>query len=64
MSGCLILLLALLGYLALDFVFSAGLIWIICWAFNLVWNWKAVIGVWVLLVLISGKFHTTVTKDE
>lgn len=64
MIGCLIILLALVGYMALDFAISMGLIWLLCWAFNLVWNWKAVIGVWLLLLLISGKRHTTITKDE
>jgi len=64
MVGCLFIILVVLGYITLDFAISAGLIWVICWAFDLFFNWKAVIGVWILLILISSRFNAKVEREK
>ena len=48
--------------LAVSFFGTAGLVWVICWAFGLSWNWKIALGVWAALCLISGAVKTTVSR--
>lgn len=57
-----IVLLTLIAILAVSFLCTAGLVWIVCWAFSLMWNWKVAIGIWAALFLISGSLKTTVTR--
>ncbi len=52
MSVLLIIGIILLALVA-SFLLVAGLMWIICWAFSLIFSWKLVIGVWAILVLLS-----------
>ena len=65
--GLLLVLLVLLIIaivLALDFFICAGLVWVICWAFGLVFTWKIAIGVWVITLLLSGIFKATVNINK
>lgn len=48
--------------LAISFFGTAGLVWVVCWAFGLSWSWKIALGVWAVLCLISGAVKTTVSK--
>lgn len=48
--------------LAISFFCTAGLVWVVCWAFGLTWSWKIALGVWAALCLISGAVKTTVSK--
>lgn len=49
--------------LAISFFSTAGLVWVVCWAFGLLWSWKIALGVWAALCLISCAVKTTVSKE-
>lgn len=49
----IVMFLALLVILTVDFLITAGLVWIICWAFSIAFSWKIVIGVVAIQMLIS-----------
>jgi len=47
--------------IAVSFFATAGLLWVICWAFNLAWwSWKISLGVWVALLILSSTFKVVV----
>ena len=48
--------------LAISFFGTAGLVWVVCWAFGLSWSWKIALGVWAALCLISGAVKTTASR--
>lgn len=60
----LIVVLIGLGLVGLSFLFSAGIIWLICWAFSLTFTWKAAFGFWLLLLLVSGVFKANVKVEK
>ena len=40
---------------AVSFFATAGVLWVINWAFGLsFWNWRTCIGVWLALMLLTG----------
>ena len=44
--------------MAISFFGTAGVLWLICWAFNWSWwSWRACFGVWLALDLVAGIFH-------
>ena len=45
--------------LAISFFGTAGLVWLVCWAFKWTWSWKISLGVWALSCLVSGAVKTT-----
>ncbi len=47
----------------LSFLISAGLIWVVCWAFGFAWSWKLAVGLWVVMLLVSSavKAHNSRT---
>jgi len=47
----------------LSFLISAGLIWVVCWAFGFAWSWKLALGLWVVMLLVSSavKAHNSRT---
>lgn len=49
--------------MAASLIVTAGLVWLVCWAFNLLWSWKIAIGVWALIFLLSAIFKSTVHKE-
>lgn len=53
-----------LGLVGLSFLFNAGIIWLICWAFNLIFSWKAAFGLWLLLLLVSSFFKVDVKVEK
>lgn len=55
-------ILAVIAVLAIDFLITAGAIWVICWAFGLSWSWKFAIGVWLVMALISAAVKARVEK--
>lgn len=59
----LIAILIIAIYLAISFFSTAGIVWVVCWAFGLLWSWKIALGVWAALCLISGAVKTTVSKE-
>lgn len=49
-----VILLLLLSYFA-----TAGIIWLMCWAFSWTWwSWKACFGIWLLMFLLSSTFKS------
>lgn len=51
----------LLFVLALGFLFTAGLVWVACWALALVgvvvvWSWELSFVVWILVGIIRALF--------
>lgn len=51
----------LLLVLALDFLITAGLVWVACWALALVgvivvWSWKLSFVIWILEMIIRILF--------
>lgn len=38
----------------LSFAITSGVLWLICWAFGLVFSWKIAFGVWLVLLLLSS----------
>lgn len=45
--------------LAISFFGTAGLVWLVCWAFKWTWSWKISVGVWAALILVSGAVKST-----
>lgn len=54
--GCLFCLILYAVIAAISFVATAGITFLICACFSLVWSWKIVIGVWLTLWLLGGIF--------
>lgn len=44
--------------LAISYLATAGLVWLVCWAFKWPWSWKISLGVWALIYLVSSVFKT------
>lgn len=44
--------------LGLDFLLTAGILRIICWAFNWAWSWKISIGIWCLEMFVLSILRT------
>ena len=42
--------------LAVDFLLSALLVKMVCWAFGLQFAWKYVVGIWAILLLVRSIF--------
>lgn len=61
--GCLLAVLLLLITCAVSFLITAGIVWVICWAFGFLFTWKLVIGIWAVLFLLRTVFNVTVKKD-
>ena len=56
--------------LGIDFLFSAGLVWLLCWllpalgitaigTFVIVFSWKLALVVWIILALLSTIFPSS-----
>lgn len=58
----LLALLVLVVY-AVSFFVTAGILWLICWAFALTFTWKIAIGIWLVLILARSVFQVTVKKN-
>lgn len=65
MFTALFLVLVCLG---IDFLFSAGLVWLFCWllpaigiasigSFAIVFSWKLVLVIWLIVVILHSIFH-------
>lgn len=50
--------------LALSFFGTAGLVWLVCWAFGLAWSWKIAIGVWAVICLVSSAVKSTIHTNK
>ena len=49
----------LVAVCAISFFAVAGILYGICWAFNLTfWSWKASFGIWLAMFLLSSVFSS------
>lgn len=53
--GILLTAIVLLG---LDFLLTAEVLRIICWAFNWAWSWKISIGIWFIEMFVLSILRT------
>lgn len=51
--GCLFCLIIYAVVAAISFAVTAGLTFLICACFSVVWSWKIAIGVWLALCLLG-----------
>lgn len=59
-GGAIILMVIMtIGLLALSFFVTAGIVWLICWAFSLTFSWKIAFGIWLVLVILRSIFKNT-----
>ena len=58
----LIIILCLFTFAAIGLLVVGDLMWLICWAFSLVWSWKLVIGVWAVVMLVSCAVKSSNSK--
>lgn len=60
-----------LALVAFDFLFSAGLVWLLCWllpaigiisigSFVIAFSWKLVLVVWLIVAILRSIFRVTV----
>ena len=60
-----------LALAAFDFLFSAGLVWLLCWllpaigivsigSFVIAFSWKLVLVVWLIVAILRSIFRITV----
>ena len=70
MFTALFLVLVCLG---IDFLFSAGLVWLLCWllpmigiasigSIAIVFSWKLALVIWLIIALLRSIFSITVKK--
>lgn len=63
--------LLILVCLGIDFLFSAGLVWLLCWllpaigvatigSFVIAFSWKLVLVVWLIVAILRSIFRVTV----
>ena len=63
--------LLILVCLGIDFLFSAGLVWLLCWllpaigvtaigSFVITFSWKLVLVIWLILAILLSIFRVTV----
>lgn len=61
-------LLAFLVFLlvcAVSFFATAGVLWVINWAFGLsFWNWRTCIGIWLALILLTGSIKAQMKVER
>lgn len=64
-------ILMILVCLGIDFLFSAGLVWLLCWllpaigivsigSFIITFSWKLVLVVWLIIAILRSIFRVTV----
>lgn len=54
----LVTLVLLLTVFGINFLISAGVMWLICLCFGLTFSWRIVLGIWLVLVLLSWFFKS------
>lgn len=56
-------ILVMLLFMGISLGVFAGTAWLICWAFSLTFNWKIVIGCWLVFLLLKSIFSVTVNNN-
>jgi len=52
----LFIILLFIFFMALSFLFVSGLVYIVCWGFNLTFTWKLAFGVYAVILLLKMVF--------
>ena len=55
--GCLIIMGFILAIASLEFLFTAGIIYLITWCFGLAFSWKIAFGIWLVMLLLTSIFR-------
>ena len=64
-GNILLFLLFFLIVLAVSFFSTAGILWLINWAFGLTfWSWKTSFGIWLAISLLSGMLTAHVKVER
>lgn len=58
MKTFLFIVLTILAFEGLSFIISAGLIWVVAWAFGFAFSWKLAIGLWIIWSIALGLFRS------
>lgn len=60
----LLAVLFFVSYLVISFFATAGVLWVINWAFSLsFWSWKTSFGIWLALALLSCSVKVKMRGD-
>lgn len=64
-GNILLFLFFFLIVLAVSFFSTAGILWLINWAFGLTfWSWKTSLGIWLAISLLSGMLTAHVKVER
>ena len=55
----MVYIIVFIALLALSFLFTSGLVWLVCWAFSFTFTWKLAVGVYAVIALLGGVFKNT-----
>ena len=50
--------------LAVEFLISAGLVWLVCWAFGWSWSWKLCVGIFAAMLIVSAAVKARQTNNN
>lgn len=50
--GCIVFILVMV----LSYLIMAGAVWIVCWAFDFDFSWKAALGIFVIYMIVAPVF--------
>ena len=73
--GILLIIVIVVAILAISFLWSAGIVWLLCWGLNalgvytigpvaVAFSWPLVLVFWLVHGILAGIFRTTVKKSE
>lgn len=73
--GILMIIVIVAAVLAFSFLWSAGIVWLLCWGLNalgvymigpvaVAFSWPLVLVFWLVHGVLAGIFKTTVKKSE
>lgn len=48
----------------LDFIITAGILFLICWCFQIAFTWKLAFGIWLIILLLAGLFKSRVKIEK
>ena len=61
----LFVILAFVAIIGVSFLATAGILRLICWAFDLTWwSWKTSFGVWLAIALASSVFTSHIKVEK
>ena len=64
-KGALIIFLLLIAISSsLSFLVTAGIVYLICFCFGLVFSWKIALGIWAIMLLINVSLDIHRKKDK